>query len=358
MARSERAASVVRNDTQPSLSSDSEQELSITAAHNDHETVSGIGVTTRVAPIMQPDLDIDDEGFEETTSSTYLSSIASEVSRGILENERIYPGYGKYSYGMPIDEDEMDRMDLQHHKFKLILGGKHFLAPIGNNPMRILDLGTGTGMWALDVADAYPSAQVIGIDIAPIQPIWVASNCQFEIDDMEEPWTWEKNSFDFIHLREPVLMIRDWSTLLQEVYDHLAPGGYCELASCYPLPMCDDGTMPEDSGFLQTCKKFVEASKVFGTPSDIGTEFKTLLQNAGFVDVTENIFKVPSSPWPKDKRLKQIGAMEMANLVNGAAAYGLRAFQTAFNWTREEIEVRLMEFRRDVKNRHYHQYCQ
>lgn len=48
-------------------------------------------------------------------------------------------------YGMPMDDDEMDRMDLQHRKYELVIGDKHFLAPIGPSPQRILDLGTGTG---------------------------------------------------------------------------------------------------------------------------------------------------------------------------------------------------------------------
>jgi len=83
--------------------------------------------------------------------------------------------YGKHSYGMPIDEAEMDRMDLQHRKCELVIGDRHFLAPIGDSPQRILDLATGTGIWALDVADMFPSAQVLGVDIAPIQPRWVAN---------------------------------------------------------------------------------------------------------------------------------------------------------------------------------------
>lgn len=67
-------------------------------------------VTTLVAPPIQPDVEIDDEAYAESTGSSYLASIASEISRGILENERIYPSYGQYHYGMPVDEEEMDRM--------------------------------------------------------------------------------------------------------------------------------------------------------------------------------------------------------------------------------------------------------
>lgn len=37
---------------------------------------------------------------------------------------------------------------------------KLFLAPIGDSPQHVIDLGTGTGIWALDFADQYPSAEV------------------------------------------------------------------------------------------------------------------------------------------------------------------------------------------------------
>jgi len=54
----------------------------------------------------------------------------------------------------------------------LSLRGELFLAKIPEKPQRILDCGTGTGIWALDVGEVFPSAEVIGVDLSPIQPIW------------------------------------------------------------------------------------------------------------------------------------------------------------------------------------------
>lgn len=47
-------------------------------------------------------------------------------------------------------------MDLGHHIYSLLLGGELYRAPIGKNIQRVLDLGTGTGIWAMDFAELDP----------------------------------------------------------------------------------------------------------------------------------------------------------------------------------------------------------
>jgi hypothetical protein len=39
------------------------------------------------------------------------------------------------------------------------------------------------GRWAIEVAQENPSTQVVGIDLAPIQPEIIPSNCEFVIAD-------------------------------------------------------------------------------------------------------------------------------------------------------------------------------
>lgn len=46
-------------------------------------------------------------------------------------------------------------MDLLHHIYSLLLNGEFHRAPV-KNPQRVLDLGTGTGIWAIQFAEYVP----------------------------------------------------------------------------------------------------------------------------------------------------------------------------------------------------------
>ncbi|KEF54983.1 uncharacterized protein A1O9_08635 [Exophiala aquamarina CBS 119918] len=292
----------------------------------------------------------DDEGYGDGASSPTPSSmtIDSSVYMGTWENERCYPSYGRHEYGLPIDLDEQKRMELQHAKHELILG-RHYLAPIGPAPQRILDLATGTGLWPIEVADQTPSAQVIGVDVASIAPSLVPPNCSFEIDDIEQTWSWPKDSFDFIHLREPLFCIRDWDRLFTQMYTHLRPGGWVEIACTYMRPVRKGGRLAVNSEFTRACDQLMQASEAFGTSSRFPPHLAADLRNKGFVNIVENVFETPTTPYAATEVEQKIGLLEMLSLEFGTPSIGLRMMERSFGWSKEQTETQLSTFKKGAR---------
>lgn len=137
------------------------------------------------------------------------------------ENGRTYHAYKEGKYLAPNDEPERDRLDLQHHLFNLTFSGRLHLAPVGEEGKqihRVLDVGTGTGIWAIDFADEHPESEVLGIDLSAIQPGFVPPNVSFQVDDIEEPWTF-RDKFDFLYARMMTGSFADWPKFFTQAYE-------------------------------------------------------------------------------------------------------------------------------------------
>ena len=163
--------------------------------------------------------DTDDSGYFEDIS-LLTESVRSSIYDYKFENGRRYHAYKEGSYFMPNDEPEQERMNMQHRAGYLALGKRNFFAPL-NNPRTILDLGTGTGVWAIEMADKFPNSEVVGIDLSPIQPTWVPPNVKFEVDDIEDDWTFPENHFDLIFSKIMLAgSIGDFRKYFQQAYKY------------------------------------------------------------------------------------------------------------------------------------------
>ena len=121
--------------------------------------------------ILEVDDDLaGDETYASDDESAFTSSVTSSIRAYRQENGRTYHAYKDGSYLVANDEIENDRLDFQHAMLLRTLGGKLHLAPIPRDIQNALDVGTGTGIWAIDFADEYPSARVVGTDLSPTQP--------------------------------------------------------------------------------------------------------------------------------------------------------------------------------------------
>lgn len=72
-------------------------------------------------------------------------------------------------------------------------------------------------LWRI-VGDEYPEAEVIGIDLSPIQPSWVPPNVKFMVDDAEAEWLFGADTFDLVHARFMCMAIKDWPRLLSRAH--------------------------------------------------------------------------------------------------------------------------------------------
>ncbi|KAG6068886.1 hypothetical protein E4U32_007265 [Claviceps aff. humidiphila group G2b] len=61
------------------------------------------------------------------------------------EYGRRYAVFGDVQYPFPMDEMEQSREDMKHAMLLMLTENKLFLSPVGENPQKILDIGTGTG---------------------------------------------------------------------------------------------------------------------------------------------------------------------------------------------------------------------
>ncbi|KAF4416537.1 Secondary metabolism regulator LAE1 [Colletotrichum fructicola] len=202
-----------------------------------------------------------DEGFEDEAADVEIvraanstRSLNSSIFDHRFENGRTYHKYKDGKYTLPNDETETERLDLQHHLFRLTFNGRLANAPSlheGSKVGRVLDLGCGTGLWAIELADEHPEAEIIGVDLSPIQPEFIPANVMFEIDDIEEGWTWSK-PFDYIHSRMMNSNIGDWDEFVAQAYDNLNPGGWLELNECDIAPISDDGSLRDESAIVRS----------------------------------------------------------------------------------------------------------
>ncbi|KAG8955191.1 hypothetical protein FRC04_009649 [Tulasnella sp. 424] len=197
------------------------------------------------------------------------------------------------AYKLPTDSGEHSRLDLQHEMIKLMLEGSIYQTPEvvkaalssrENFKRRVLDVGAGSGRWAIDIAEEFPHVDVLGIDLALPNVLTdsnrrVPSNCSFRVADANKDMGKIDSTYDLIQLRCVEVGILDSDLLFFEAARVLRPGGILLLVDAYPQLL--DGT-----------GKIIPLQK----PGDEGI----LENNPNYSNVRVQEILVPTGPWPNN----------------------------------------------------------
>ncbi|KAB5513202.1 S-adenosyl-L-methionine-dependent methyltransferase [Coniochaeta sp. 2T2.1] len=295
--------------------------------------------------------DLEPLEFDAESANT---SITSSIYKHSYENGRRYHCYRDGKYPIPNDDIEQNREDMKHAMCLELTDGKLVFAPIGYNPQKVIDLGTGTGIWAIDFADKYPSAQVTGVDLSPIQPNWIPPNLKFVVDDVEDDWV-AGSDFDLVYARNLAPLVKDFPKLLKRSIENIKPGGWLEVADFSANVDCDDGTMADNYPLKVFWDKVQDAMTIFGTEIRIAPRVGQLMEEAGFVNVQKKVFKVPVGTWPLDKTLRLVGLYMQTVTSDFLGAAGGKPFRT-LGMSEEDIEVFLASVRKALASPGVHAY--
>ncbi|KAK3953296.1 S-adenosyl-L-methionine-dependent methyltransferase [Pseudoneurospora amorphoporcata] len=292
-----------------------------------------------VGPIFEVD-NIDeksDPGFEDGD----YRSITASLNRAIQEYRQIN--------GRSAPNDDI------HHMMCLAYDNQLFLAPL-KNPQRVLDVGCGTGIWCLDFAEQFPAAQVIGIDISPIQPPWISPNCRFEIDNCELEWTFAEKDFDYIRISSLGGSIKDWPKLYKEILRTLKPGGWFEQRE-FALPVrANVSELPEDCIYHDWASIYYETGEVTGRTWRVAEHWKEWLRRAGCTKIHTHHVRLPIGGWPKNKIQKEIGLLNRLSIETGLEGFATYICKMVLGWHDAEIQLLLERMRVAVNDPKLHAY--
>ncbi|KAI0807727.1 S-adenosyl-L-methionine-dependent methyltransferase [Fomes fomentarius] len=276
------------------------------------------------------------------------------------------------TYFLPADNEEHRRLDLQHQIITLALGGlypapnlvRRALAPRPGKVPTVLDVGTGSGSWAIDMAKQFPHCSVVGVDLAPPRVDGdLPLNCRFEIDDANLGFSHYRGSFDVIHARSISAGIRDFPHLLEEFAQALRPEGILLLGDgdmqLYdewqePLAYAEEGS----PGFSWTHRVFFagyNAMKNRGGSIDSTSMSPSWLRAIdAYTDVGWHKVFIPIGPWRyadyrervlaemlREDCLRYIGTMAPLLLSEGYLPESVEKMQREAAIELRELRVRL-----------------
>lgn len=193
---------------------------------------------------------------------------------------------------LPRHPAEIDRLDLQHYALRAAIEG-NYVAPV-ESPLRILDVGSGTGQWAYDLCSEFPDALVVGFDVEPSKPER-PSNYRYVRGNVLDGLPFADGAFDFVHQRlmQAAIPLDRWPEAVRHLLRVTRPGGLVELMEI------GDRTEPAGPAITrmwQLCNRLATAYGLDWTRT-VPSSLETYLQEAGAVEVQRHHVAIPLGAW-------------------------------------------------------------
>ncbi|KAH8554163.1 hypothetical protein BGW37DRAFT_555061 [Umbelopsis sp. PMI_123] len=217
-------------------------------------------------------------------------------------------------FPVPTGKQQTCKDNVIHYIMRYIMNGRNLVASEESWTL-------GSGIWAIEMATAYPNYDVVGVDLLcpGIDYDNVPKNCSFRTVDVLADLPFENESFDYVFVRNMILELGDngYKNLINDSYRILKPGGYLEISEP-DIELRNAG--PVTDRFLHL---YTKAFECIGINAQLTNSLPTLINTSSFAAQTS-----PACTWtvaiPVGKRWKS----RIARLL---ALYLLSEFRSCKN---------------------------
>ncbi|KAJ6475243.1 S-adenosyl-L-methionine-dependent methyltransferase [Mycena vitilis] len=241
-------------------------------------------------------------------------------------------------YVLVADEAEWARLDAMHNGIDKFLEHKLTTVDLGQ-PRKILEIGAGSGAWAIQAGKLYPDAEVLAVDMNPLPSRPLPSNVRYEQINVLKPFPYPAGSFDVIHIRLVLCHLPDGHSVLARIIDLLAPGGWL---------LIDDidwteafGGLDKAPGIKRGLTALVKSMEAEAGDPHYGKTLEPYLKaSSQLSEVHVREVDLPISPIPKEPGLAGLTAMMRKALVG---AIGAAKVSTATVGITKEVQQGFLE---------------
>ncbi|KAF9030977.1 S-adenosyl-L-methionine-dependent methyltransferase [Hymenopellis radicata] len=205
-----------------------------------------------------------------------------------------------------------------HNGISKFLGDKLSPADLGQ-PRKILEIGAGSGAWAIQAAKQYPDADVLAVDMNPLPARPLPPNVRYQKLNVLEPFPFAAGSFDVVHIRLVLCHLPDGHAVLSRIIDLVSPGGWV-LVDDIDWSEAFQGLdkAPGIKGGLASLVKSMEAEA--GDPH-YGKTLKAYLESSSaLTDVHVQEVDLPINPIPQEPALGGLSQVMKKSLVGAIGA--------------------------------------
>ncbi|KAK8008170.1 hypothetical protein PG991_010721 [Apiospora marii] len=206
---------------------------------------------------------------------------------------------------LPESDSQQRQARARHRLYTAVLDGNLTCCKLPSKVNRVLDIGSGIGCWAVDIARQHPEAQVTCIDHHAVCLRDAPSNVSLHVADLNRDWPVEPNSLDLIHIRAMSDDVVSWPFVLGQALRALRPGGQLEVSEIRPRFWDFDGQFAVTDVLPEGEQMSAELSAKMGVDLDPSERLPMWLDNAGFEKAAQRSEIIPVGNWSKDAKLHQ-----------------------------------------------------